>query len=180
MMNRIHYFQTKMVKNLEKIFLEYSSDMTKIAEMVSGVTDCMMELGVSMIAEELENYDEYLRQNKQCRPLWHIVRRNRASLLTSLGTVTYHKTLFRNKETRAYEYLLGRVMGIEPHARMTEDVEARILEEAVQTSYRKGGEQASISLEKVSRETVKNKIHSLKFPKKKDYPEKERSGVSVY
>ena len=101
MMNSIHYFQTKVVKNLEKIFLEYSSDMTKIAEMVSGVTDCMMELGVSMIAEELENYDEYLRQNKQCRPLWHIVRRDRTSLLTSLGTVTYHKTLFRNKETGA-------------------------------------------------------------------------------
>lgn len=32
-------------------------------------------------------------------------------------------------------------MGMEPHARMTEDAEVRILEEAVQTSYRKGGEQ---------------------------------------
>lgn len=180
MMNSIHYFQTKVVKNLEKIFLEYSSDMTKIAEMVSGVTDCMMELGVSMIAEELENYDEYLRQNRQCRPLWHIVRRDRTSLLTSLGTVTYHKTLFRNKETGAYEYLLDRVMGMEPHARMTEDVEARILEEAVQTSYRKGGEQASISADMVSRETVKNKIHSLKFPKKKDYPEKKKEVEYLY
>ena len=62
------------------------------------IYDMMMELGVSMIAEELENYDEYLRQNKQCRPLWHIVRRDRTSLLTSLGTVTYHKTLFRNRK----------------------------------------------------------------------------------
>ena len=30
-------------------------------------------------------------------------------------------------------------MGIEKHARMTEDAEAKLLEEAVQTGYRKGG-----------------------------------------
>ena len=55
-------------------------------------------------------------------------------------------------------------MGIEKHARMTEDAEAKPLEEAVQTSYCKGGESASISSEVVSKETVMNKIHTLTFP----------------
>ena len=55
-------------------------------------------------------------------------------------------------------------MGIEKHARMTEDAEAKLLEEAVQTSYHKGGESVSISSEEVSKETVMNKIHTLDFP----------------
>jgi len=36
-------------------------------------------------------------------------------------------------------------MGIEKHARLTEDAVAHILEEAVDSSYRKGGEHASIT-----------------------------------
>ena len=44
-----------------------------------------------------------------------------------------------------------------------EDAEAKMYEEAVQTSYRRGGIEASI-LSEVSKQTVKNKIHKLEFP----------------
>lgn len=146
--------------------------MTKIAEMVQGVTKGVVELGLSVIAEEWESYDELLRRRKDLRPNWYIVRRDENTLLTSLGNVRYHKTLFKNKVTGEYEYLLDRVMGLEKHARLTEDAEAELLKEAVQTSYRKGGENASISEAVVSKETVMNKIHALHFPKAE--PQKEK------
>ena len=165
MIKSIQQFQTEGVKNLEKIFMDYSSDMTKIAEMVYGVKNSVIQLGLDMIVEELENYDEYLRLHKRARHGWQIVRKDTTTLLTSLGSITYHKTLFKNKETGKSEYLLDRVMGIEKHARMTEDAEAELLKEAVQTSYQKGGFSACISDEFVSKETVKNKIHALEFPK---------------
>lgn len=94
--------------------------------------------------------------------------------MTSLGSVTYRKTLFKNKFTGKYEYLLDRVMGIEKHARMTEDAEAELLEEAVQTSYRKGGIAASITEECVSKETVMNKLHGLEFPKNQEKPKEKK------
>ena len=47
-------------------------------------------------------------------------------------------------------------MGIEKHARLTEDAVAQILEETVDSSYRKGGEHASITEDIVSKETVMN------------------------
>ena len=166
MINSITHFQTKIKEKLEKIFLSYSSDMTKIAELVYGLTDCMVEFGLCLLAEELESYDTFLCEKKHLRTDWHIVRKDETTLLTSLGTLHYHKTLFRNKKTGEYEYFLDKVMGLEAHARMTEDAEARILEEAVQTSYEKSGKAVSLSKEEVSRETVKNKIHSLQFPKK--------------
>ena len=124
MIRSIQQFQTEGVKKLEKVFVEYSSDMTKIAEMVKGVKDSVINLGLSMIAEELEKYDEYLRKNKQARSEWYIERRDETTLLTSLGSVTYHKTLFRNKFRGIYEYQMDGVMGIEKHVRMTEDAEA--------------------------------------------------------
>ena len=174
MIQSIQQFQTEGVKNLEKVFINYSADMTKIAEMVKGVTDSVINLGLSMIAEELEMYDTYLREHKQARSEWYVERRDKTTLLTSLGSVTYHKTLFKNKFTGKYEYLLDRVMGIEKHARMTEDAEAKILEEAVQTSYRKGGLSASITEECVSKETVMNKLHALEFPKNTEKPPEKK------
>lgn len=165
MIKSIQQFQTEGVKNLEKVFMDYSADMTKIAEMVYGVKNSVIQLGLDMIVEELESYDEYLRLHKRARLGWQIVRRDTTTLLTSLGSITYHKTLFKNKQTGKSEYLLDRVMGIEKYARMTEDAEAELLKEAVQTSYQKGGISACISDEFVSKETVKNKIHALEFPK---------------
>lgn len=164
MYNSIQHFIESGTKNLEKVLVNYSNDLTKMAEMVYGVTDCVVNLGLSIIAEELEFYDEHLRKSTERKKNWQIVRRDETTLLTSLGSVTYHKTLFKHKETGKSEYLLDRYMNLERHARMTEDAEARILEEAVESSYRKGGDHASIGLENVSKETVMNKIHSLSFP----------------
>ena len=144
MIKSITYFQEKITEKLEKTFLSYSSDMTKFAELVHGVTDCMIEFGLKLLAEDLESYDTFLCEKKYLRPDWYIVRKDERTLLTSLGTLHYHKTLFQNKKTGEYEYFLDRAMGLEKYVRITEDAEARILEETVQTSYEKGGSAVSI------------------------------------
>ena len=51
MIKSIQQFQTEGVKNLEKVFVDYSSDMTKIAEIVKGEKDSVINLGLSMITE---------------------------------------------------------------------------------------------------------------------------------
>lgn len=56
-------------------------------------------------------------------------------------------------------------MGFAPKERLTEDAVARILDEAADSSYRKGGINVSISEHIVSKETVMDKIHPLKFPR---------------
>ena len=181
MINSITYFQENIVPKLEKTFLTYSSDMTKIAELIQGVTECMVQFGLCLLAEELEGYDIAFCEKKQLRQDWYVVRKEKASILTSLGTLHYEKTLFRNKKTGIYKCFLDDAMGLLPHTRMTEDAEARILEETVQTSYEKGGKHVSIStIESVSRETVKNKIHKLNFPKKRNYPEKKKVVEYLY
>ena len=109
MIKSIQQFQSEGVKKLENIFVDYSTDMKKIAEMVQGVTKSVVDLGLSMIAKEQESYDEMLRRNKHIRRGWQIVKRDQTSLVTSLGEVTYHKTLFYHPKEKTYAYLLDKV-----------------------------------------------------------------------
>lgn len=118
MINSIQHFQEQGAKKLTEIFSHYTDDLTKFAEMVYGVTKEVTKLGLSLIEEELESYDELLRKRQDLRKGWYIERRDETKLLTSLGEICYNKTYFRNKETGEYCYLLDRLMGLEAHARI--------------------------------------------------------------
>ena len=174
MIKSIQQFQEEGIVNLENIFINYSDNLTKISEMVTGVKDSVLELARNLIAEEWEFYDERLKKDRIRKEKWEIVRTDSTALLTSIGTIRYHKTYYRNKETGEYCYLLDKAMGLHAHERMTEDAEAALLKEAVESSYRKGGENASITDETVSKETVMNKIHRLEFPKVESQAEKKQ------
>ena len=116
-----------------------------------------------------EYYDQLIRERPERLEHWVVVRKDPKALITSLGTVNFKKTLYKNKETGENVYLLDSNLGLDPDMRMTDDAVAKLLEEAVQTSYRKGGEAVN-QYDKVTKQTVKNKIHDLDFskvPKKK-------------
>ena len=72
MYNSIQHFMEKGIKKLEEIFLQYVEHPENFAEMIQGVQKSVVELGLSMIEEELESYDSYLRDNKHARPDWYI------------------------------------------------------------------------------------------------------------
>lgn len=74
MYNSIQQFNENGIKNLEKTFMDFSQDLTKFAEMIEGVSREIVQLGLNMVAEELEYYDEQLRQNRHMRVEWHIVK----------------------------------------------------------------------------------------------------------
>ena len=105
-------------------------------------------------------------------------------LITTVGEISFKKTLYKSK----YEcdengkpiqcYLLDKVLGLIPYQTMTEDAVANILDEAVQTSYRKGGEAAS--KDGVSKGAVKDLIHDLKFPANYKKPASKKEADYLY
>ena len=179
MIKSIQHFQTEGVKKLEDIFISYSSNLSKIAEMVEGVTKSVVELGCSMIAEEWEFYDTVLRERRNLRPDWEIIRRDPITRLTSLGEVTYSRTYFKNKKTGERCYLLDTLIGFEKNEYLTEDAIARMFDEAADSSYRKGGSNACISSIAVSKETVMEKLHPLCFPLL-ETPDEKKSVKTLY
>ena len=148
------------LENLSASFFERPKD---IAGFVAGVRDNVINLGCAFMGEVFEELDKAIKESPERKRKYDVVKIDEKEMLTSLGSIRYKKTLYRNKRTREYVYLLDEYLGFEEGDRMTEDAEAEVLLEAVQTSYRRGGEAASIT-DKVSKTTVKNKIHKLEFP----------------
>ena len=103
MINSIQHFQEQGAKKLTEIFSHYTDDLTKFAEMVYGVTKEVTKLGLSLIEEELESYDELLRKRQDLRKGWYIERRDETKLLTSLGSwVWKHMPVFQRMQKPEY------------------------------------------------------------------------------
>jgi hypothetical protein len=119
-------------------------------------------LGLRMIQDFLEAIDQMLQKSPVRLKHWIVESHITKQLVTSLGTVTFHKTLFTNKETGISGYLLDRILGLGRNERLTEDSRVKMLSEAAQTSYRRGGERRLTS--EVSKQTVKIKLHQLIIP----------------
>lgn len=162
MINSIQHFEEKGIRKLEKVVENFFKNPKDMASFISGIEKEVIALGLDIIRETLEDCDLMLRESGKRKENWTISRKDRKQLVTSLGGITFEKTLFKNKADGHTEYLLDTVLGMESHERLTEDAEAKMLEEAVDTSYQKAGRRTSVCAN-VSKQTVKNKIHALKF-----------------
>lgn len=179
MINSIKYFEEECINRFEKLEDEFMKEPQKLAEYVLSLTEELHGIGLRMIQESLEEMNGMLRKSPKRLQHWVVESHDTKQLITSLGAVTFKKTLFTNKETGESEYLLDRIIGLEKHERITEDALARMLKEAVQTSYRRGGEKTSLTTD-VRKQTVKNKIHALDFPKNNEKPEKKKEVEYLY
>lgn len=168
MIESIRYFEEECIEKFEKLENDFIKEPTKLAEYVLGLEAELHNLGLRMIQESLECMDEMLVSSLFRKNRWHVESHTAKSLITTLGTVSFRKTLFTSKETGESEYLLDRILGLDRNERITEDAVANMLTEAVQTSYRRGGEMTSVTAP-VSKQAVKNKIHALRFPEQEPY-----------
>lgn len=179
MINSIKHFEEESISIFEKLEDDFFKHPEKMAEYIKSITKELHKIGILMIQESLEQMNQQLKDSGKRTTGWYVEKDSRKQLVTSLGTVNFTKTLFKNRETGKREYLLDRVLGLEKHERITEDAVEKMLEEAVQTSYRRGGEESCLE-GNVSKQTVKTKLHSLKFPKTINEPEMKKEVEYLY
>jgi hypothetical protein len=179
MINSIQLFEESGILNLLSIEKQFIKDFDFTA-LEQGIGNEVLKLGLNIITEVLERLDtEICNDPIRKAQGWEIVRKDTKSIVTYLGTVTFKKTLFLNKHTRERTYLLDKNIGFDKDLRMTENAEAHLLKEAVQSTYRQGGEAVSIA-DNVSKETVMDKLRVLDFNKVHKVPEKKREVPFIY
>ena len=179
MLNSIQQFIEHGVKNLQKASKDFSDKPGAFAEFVYKVRDEALQMALDYIAETLNSCDQIIRDCPQRYEDWVVVRTDQKELVTSIGKLTFNKTLFKNKKTGKTRYLVDDLLGFDRHERLSEDAIAEMLKESTESSYRKGGKAASI-MEEVSKETVKDKIHALEFPKEQKRKGKKRKVEYLY
>ena len=161
------------IKKIEKSEDKFIKNPSDIASFALSVKNEILELGLSIIAEMLEEIDLAIKDNLVRKKYWDVVKTDNKTLVTCIGAVKFNKTLYKNKRTGERKYLLDKVLELRPHQRITEDAIAQLLEETVQTSYRKGGESVSL-LDNVSKQAVKSLLHNLNFPREETPAEKRQ------
>ena len=165
----IQYFNEVCINELLKVSENLYRDPSKFAEYIEELKETLNKLGVEIIKETLEEMDMAIKNSVKRKMNWHVEKKDcEKDLITTLGTVSFMKTLYVSKEKNEdgkFEmcYLLDKVMGFEENQRLTEDAMVKVYEEAVQTSYRRGGESVNES-DSISKTAVKDMLHKTKFP----------------
>ena len=178
-MNSIQLFAKKGIEKLfdaENGFLKDPSDFAGFVKAIREVTEAL-EIGV--IRDSLELMDKKLRESRERKEKYEVVHKDRRTIITSLGEVSFERTYFREKESRICTYLVDELIELGKKERLTEDAKVRMLEEVTEGSYRKSGEMTCLNGDKVSRQTVKNEIHALEFPEEKE-PEEKRKVKTLF
>ena len=174
MIKSIKHFEEISTGVFEKIIGKFFRDPTDFASFTGEITEELHKLGRLIIQEALEEMDQMLRDSGKRKREWVIEKRAAKQMVTVLGTVDFQKTFFTSKRTGETECLLDRILGFEKCERIAEDARARMLKEAVQTSYRRGGEEATLTENEISKQTVMEKIHDLEFPQGWEAPKEKK------
>ena len=181
----IRYFNKECINKFVDLRLELYEKPQNLADFVKAVQKETNELARRIVEAVVQEMNDKIKEMPARKRKWYVEHKgDDKKLTTSVGDITFKKTLYTAKDEVDDEgkpiscYLLDKVLGLAPNQSMTDDVVANILEEAVQTSYRKGGEAASC--DGVSKGNVKNVIHKLKFPANYKIPAIKRKVPYLY
>ena len=145
----------------------------KQAEFEDQLGDIAVSFILSVMSEAYTNVNATIKDSNARKDKWNVVKTEEKTMLSKFGEFSYQVTTFVNKETCRNAKLANHYLGVAPHERLTEGAKVNLLEEAVQTSYRKAGEECSI-LNVLSKEAVMNYLHGLQFPVRTDWPAEKR------
>ena len=167
MYNSILHFNEFGIKKIEKVIKDFMDNNNRdLGDLVMELEKPMQELQREIIKETIEAVDEIYRNDQDRKKDYHIERREeKNTILTTCGEVIYQRTYFKSKKTGECEYLADKAFGITNHMRKSEDVSIKIIESAVDMSYRLSGEKATATEDIVSKQSVMKEIHDLDIPK---------------
>lgn len=164
------------IANLEECEKSLMKNPLNWTDQILGIQQILRKFGAAVISELLEECNTILENSIKRRAFWRIKDRTKKHLLTSVGMIGFTHTRFEHKETGKTAYLLDQILGIQPHARISRDLECRLLEEAAQSSYRKAGYTAS-EQDPVSGQTVMRHVHCLKCIRQTNGQDQEKRRV---
>lgn len=167
MYNSIHHFISfginKLFSDLEKLVMEGDTDFAAVS---LKLKEHLNKLGCSILKEFIESIDDELRDDPERVEKWEVVRKKvKTDLLTIFGTIYYKRTYFKSKQNGEYAFLAERMLDIGSKDKIGADVQISALEEAVDSSYRKGGENSTINDDEISKQSVMNIVKDLEKDK---------------
>ncbi len=144
-------------KNLEMVFKEKKG----LSDFVINTKKTLDEVGIELTRGMLEIADRIVKDDINRKQKWIVKSKdNLKSIGTIFGEVKYKRTYYENKKTGEYKYLSDELLGIKAHDKIDTSLKAKLVEEAIDLSYRKSGMKASENID-LTGQTTMNTIREL-------------------
>jgi len=159
MENILHDFNEKVI-SLMTDFLKNSMEVGGLSEFTSNLEDNLMQLGYSLTKFSLEYAEEIIFKIKDRKDQFESLEKDDRTVTSIFGDIDFKRRYYLDKQTGERVYLLDEYFKIAPKERLLENVETRLIEEAIESNYEKAGKTAAYKTE-ISKQTVMNKISEL-------------------
>lgn len=137
--------------------------------------DTVLGFGRSLYQEILESIEQTIRNSEVRKQSYYVEHKeDHRTLLTRFGNLEIKRAYYSSKQDGKGVYLLDKYIGLDSNEKVSLAAKAHALREAVETSYRKGGEEACLTDDVVTKQTVKNLIHDLEVEMPEEIPEKKK------
>ena len=137
--------------------------------------DTVLGFGRSLYQEILESIEQTIRNSEVRKQSYYVEHKeDHRTLLTRFGNLEIKRAYYSSKQDGKGVYLLDKYIGLDSNEKVSLAAKAHVLREAVETSYRKGGEEACLTDDVVTKQTVKNLIHDLEVEMPEEIPEKKK------
>ena len=163
MYNSITDFAEKGLRKIEKMVAACIKGDEEFSHLSQVIHDEVNRMEVDLIGEIYELLDKEIMECIARKAGWSIDQKNKEKAIEDIaGYIRYKRTGYVDKKTGKYIYLLDKILGIKPHQKLTLAAAARVLEEAIVSSYRKGGEAVN-DYDDVDKMTVLRLVHDTEI-----------------
>src|SRR5574344_823963 len=161
MENILHDFNEKVISLMTE-FLKNSIMEGGLSNFTDDLNDKLMKLGYDLTKFSLEYAENIIFRLKDRKEQFESLEKDDRKIVTIFGEVDFKRRYYIDKENKQRIYLLDEYFKIAPKERLLENVETKLIEEAIETNYEKAGKVVAYKTE-ISKQTVMNKISELKI-----------------
>jgi hypothetical protein len=161
MENILHDFNEKVISLMTE-FLKNSILEGGLSNFTEELNDNLMKLGYDLTKFSLEYAEDIIFHLKERKKQFESLEKDERKIVTIFGEIDFKRRYYLDKEANERVYLLDEYFKIAPKERLLENVETRLIEEAIETNYEKAGKVAAYKTE-ISKQTIMNKISELKI-----------------
>lgn len=161
MENILHDFEEKVISLMTE-FLKNSMETGGLSNFTDNLMNNLMQLGYDLTKFSIQYAEDIIFKIKERKQQFESLEKDDRKIVTIFGEMDFKRRYYLDKENNQRVYLLDEYFKIAPSERLLENVETKLIEEAIETNYERAGKVVAYKTE-ISKQTVMNKISELEI-----------------
>ena len=136
MENILHDFEEKVISLMTE-FLKNSMETGGLSNFTEDLKDNLMQLGYDLTKFSLEYAEDIIFKIKERKQQFESLEKDDRKIISIFGDIDFKRRYYLDKENNQRVYLLDEYFKIAPNERLLENVETKLIEEAIETKQEK-------------------------------------------